>query len=48
MRETHYWLRLSVASGLVQKDKSNKLILEADELKRILGASFVTLNKQNE
>ena len=37
-RETHYWLRLIRDSELVQTDRLNGLLQEADEIKRIIGA----------
>jgi four helix bundle protein len=35
-RETHYWLRLLIASDIVQEGKIGDLAKEADELVRIL------------
>ena len=35
-RETHYWLRLLIASDIVQEGKIGDLVKEADELVRIL------------
>ena len=37
-RETRYWLRLLHAADLVRSENVERLILEADELTRILGA----------
>jgi four helix bundle protein len=37
-RETRYWLRLLRDGDIVHSDSVEKLILEADELTRILGA----------
>lgn len=37
-RETHYWLRLIKRTNLAKTDQIDKLIQEADELRRILGA----------
>jgi four helix bundle protein len=37
-REAKYWLRLFVASKLVESDEGNPLVQEADELIRILTA----------
>ena len=44
-RETNYWLRLLVASGLVKHDEISDLLRESDELKRILGAIIVSAKK---
>ena len=35
-RETHYWLRVLVASDVVQQSKIDELLKESDELVRIL------------
>lgn len=45
-RETHYWLRLLLAAGLVNADAIQPLIKEADEITRILGA-IVTKARRN-
>lgn len=37
-RETHYWLRLLIASDIVQEGKICDLIKESDELLRILSS----------
>jgi four helix bundle protein len=37
-RETHYWLRLIMASELVAPELMNDLLAEAEQLPRILGA----------
>ena len=37
-RETHYWLRLADAAGMVRREKLADVIAEAEELKKILGA----------
>ncbi|WP_217988340.1 four helix bundle protein [Aliifodinibius salipaludis] len=44
-RETHYWLRLLKDSDLIPAKHGNKLIGECHELKSILGAILVSLNK---
>lgn len=44
-RETHYWLRLIKDSTLLDEVSTQPLIDRCDELKRILGAILVTLNK---
>lgn len=44
-RETHYWLRLLVATEIIPKEKLPNLLQEADELKRILGAIIVSSKK---
>jgi four helix bundle protein len=41
-RETHYWLRLLVATEIIPQHKLNTLLQEADELQRILGAILVS------
>jgi four helix bundle protein len=41
-RETHYWLRLLSASGVVPEDRLAGLRTEAEELMRILGAIIVS------
>ncbi|MBI3189251.1 MAG: four helix bundle protein [Ignavibacteriales bacterium] len=37
-RETHYWLRMVKASGMLKPTRLDSIIKEADELKKILGA----------
>lgn len=37
-RETHYWLRLILATGMLSATRMNDIIKEAEELKKILGA----------
>ena len=37
-RETHYWLRLIKAGGVVDPEHLGDVMREAEELKRILGA----------
>lgn len=37
-RETHYWLRLVVAAGLIHSDRTDTVISEVDEIRKILGA----------
>jgi four helix bundle protein len=44
-RETHYWLRLLVASEILPEIKLSSLIKEAEELKLILGAIIVNSKK---
>ncbi len=44
-RETHYWLRLLVATAIIPKEKLSNLLQEADELTRILGAIIVSSKK---
>jgi four helix bundle protein len=45
-RETHYWLRLLKDSGIISKENADNLICDIFELKKILGAILVTLNKK--
>ncbi|AFZ61063.1 four helix bundle protein [Anabaena cylindrica FACHB-243] len=40
-RETHYWLRLLIATEIISSNKLNELLQESEELKRILGAIIV-------
>jgi four helix bundle protein len=44
-RETHYWLRLLVASEILPESELSSLIKEAEELKLILGAIIVNSKK---
>jgi len=44
-RETHYWLRLLIATEIISSNKLNELLQESEELKRILGAIIVTSKK---
>jgi len=37
-RETHYWLRLIRDARFLPSARMEKIILEADELRRVLGA----------
>ncbi|MEA2204447.1 MAG: hypothetical protein QOE77_1223 [Blastocatellia bacterium] len=46
-RETHYWLRLLIAAGIMPESKIADLRDEAEELKRILG-SIVVSAKRNQ
>ena len=45
-RETHYWLRLIVATGIVPEDKLAPLIQEANELIAIL-TTIIKKTKEN-
>jgi len=47
-RETHYWLRLARASGMLTADHVDEIIAEADEIKRMLGAIVTTSRKVND
>lgn len=44
-RETHYWLRLIIATGIMPQRKLADLRDEADELRRILGSIVVSAKK---
>lgn len=44
-RETHYWLRLLIATDILPQEKLSKLLTEAEELKKILGAIVVASKK---
>ena len=46
-RETHYWLRLLIASNVMPESKLAELRDEAEEIKRILG-SIVVSAKRNQ
>ena len=46
-RETHYWLRLLSDSGLIEKNKGEKLIQECEELQRILGSIIKTIKSES-
>ncbi|MDI6765954.1 MAG: four helix bundle protein [Bacteroidota bacterium] len=37
-RETHYWLRLIDGSKMIERKRLEDLIIEAEEIKKILGA----------
>ena len=43
--ETHFWLRLIAASGLIADSRIAGLQAEADELKKILGPIIVSARK---
>lgn len=45
-RETHYWLRLLKASGIVGDPEVGGLINESDEIRRILGRIIVTSKRK--
>lgn len=44
-RETHYWLRLLVASQVLPEARISELRKEAEELMRIIGAIVVSAKK---
>ena len=44
-RETTYWLQLLEASYIIDKDIFDALILDLEELQRLLGSSLVALRK---
>ena len=44
-RETYYWLRLLVASKVVDESRVTELMSEADELMRVIGAIIVSAKK---
>jgi len=44
-RETHYWLRLLVAAGLLSEYRIAALQSEVDELMRVLGAIILSAKK---
>ncbi len=45
-RETHYWLRLFRASGILGEPELGGLINESDELRRILGQIVVNSKRK--
>ena len=44
-RETHYWLRLLIATGITTGDEVNALQTEAGELMKIFGAIIVSAKR---
>jgi len=44
-RETHYWLRLLRDSKILDFEKANMLILDTDELLKLMGAIISTTKK---
>ena len=44
-RETHYWLRLLVATEIIPHEKLAKLVAEAEELKKIIAAIIINSKK---
>jgi four helix bundle protein len=44
-RETVYWLKLLEASHIIELEMFDELILDLEELQRLLGATLVTLRK---
>ena len=44
-RETHYWLRLLRDSSIIKQIRLQAIILEAEEIKKILGAIVRTARK---
>lgn len=47
-RETHYWLRLFRASGILGEPDVSGLINESDEIRRILGRIVVNSKRRRE
>jgi four helix bundle protein len=47
-RETHYWLRLFKASGILGESDVGGLINESDEIRRILGRIIVNSKRNRE
>lgn len=45
-RESHYWLRLLKDSKILDKQTTEPLIKDAEELQRIIGSSIRTLRKK--
>ena len=46
-RETHYWIRLLTATDYFTKEKGENLLLDAEELLRIIGSIQKTLRSKN-
>ena len=46
-RETHYWIRLLIATDYFTKEKGENLLLDAEELLRIIGSIQKTLRSKN-
>lgn len=46
-RETRYWLKLLVASDLINMEDGNLLLDELEEILKILGRTIITLNQNN-
>jgi four helix bundle protein len=44
-RETHYWLRLFRASGILSESDVGSLVQESDEIRRILGRIIVNTKR---
>lgn len=44
--ETQYWLRVLYGSKLINKDKYNELLVDLNELMRIITASIKTVKTQ--
>jgi four helix bundle protein len=45
-RECHYWLRLFKDSNLIESEMANPLLLQTEEIQRILGSSIKTLKSR--
>lgn len=46
-RECHYWLRLFKDSNLIEAESANPLLLQTEEIQKILGSSLKTLKSRN-
>jgi len=46
-RETHYWIRLLGDTGYLTKEESKSLLLDTDELLRIIGSIQKTMRSRN-
>ena len=46
-RETRYWLKLLIESGLINMEDGNLLLDELEEILKILGRTIITLNQNN-
>jgi four helix bundle protein len=47
-RETGYWLRLSVAAGLIKRDHVSWELDEADQLRRMIRAAIMTAESSDD
>ena len=44
-RETHYWIRLLKDSGVIEPKLANSLLIDIDEILKILGAILKTVSR---
>lgn len=46
-RETKYWLRLLIDSGYLNQEKANKILVDIEEILRIIGSIQKTMKSKN-